>query len=789
MRAITLICTYLFVASAIYAQSPLKGIVSDMQSGKPLAGASVLVKGLSKGIPTNAGGYFEIENVAATAVLQISFVGYREEIVPATSFRSGDTLLIKLFPVTVTAPEIEVAATRFGASAVMAASALNNDDIRKNNTGKDLPFLISSVPSLVATSDAGNGVGYTGIRIRGSDATRINVTIDGIPVNDAESQLVYWVNMPDLASSVESVQIQRGAGTSTNGAGAFGGSIHIQSALPADSAFVSGSHSIGSFMTIKNNITFGSGWLRNRWNFEGRLSKIQSDGYVDRASSDLKSFYFAGNYRYKNSTIRFKTFSGKEVTYQSWYGIPEAALDTNRTFNYYSYANQVDDYQQDHYQLLYSLNPGKKITFNAALHYTYGRGFYEEFKEGTSFSEYQLMDPVIGSDTITVTDLVRRKWLRNDFYGTTWSVKYQAGENTNLITGGAFNIYDGDHFGEVIWAQYASNGKLPHRYYFNNGKKSDFNAYVKATTLIAGKLTLFGDVQVRQVDYSFEGPDDSGKPAPQNEKLFFFNPKAGINYNFNEGSEAYFSIAVANKEPSRDDYTESTSGSRPDPERLYDFEAGYRFHQNEFSAGINSFLMWYENQLVLTGKINDVGNYTRTNIASSYRRGVEAEATWKPMERLQFNGNISVSENKISRYYEYLDDYDNGGQVIVAYDNTDIAFSPQLVAFGEVAWKASRKVEVGVTNKYVGKQYLDNTSNASRVLDAYYLTDLRLDVSFEPKFMKRLTIGGVVSNLFDHVYESNGYTFSYLYGGGRVTENYYYPQAGIHYTIRLNLEF
>lgn len=789
MRNVALILLLILKVSSLTAQSPIKGIVTDAQTGKPLSGASVKIAGSNTGIATNTDGYFELISFPVNSILQISYVGYRDEMVPSVSFQDSDTLFIKLLPTAVSAPVIEIAATRFGAAAVMAATELDKNDIAKNNTGKDLPFLMTSVPSLVATSDAGNGVGYTGVRIRGSDASRINVTIDGIPINDAESQLLYWVNMPDIASSVESVHIQRGAGTSTNGAGAFGGSIHIQSALPADSTFVSSSNSIGSFVTLKNNIIFGSGWLKNKWNFEGRLSKIKSEGYVDRAAADLKSFYFSANYRAKNNLIRFKTFSGKEVTYQSWYGIPEAALDTNRTFNYYSYANQVDNYQQDHYQLLYSGNLLQDVTINAALHYTYGRGFYEEFIEEASFSDYQLIDPVIGNDTITFTDLVRRKWLRNDFYGATWSVKYDAGTNTSLLAGGAYNMYDGDHFGEVIWAQFASNGKLPHRYYFNNGKKGDFNAYLKATTVVGEKLTVFGDVQLRRIDYRFEGPDDTGKPAPRNEKLIFFNPKAGINYAFSQQSEAYLSFSVANKEPSRDDYTESTTGSRPDPERLYDFEAGFRVNEKQFSAGINSFLMWYENQLVLTGKINDVGNYTRTNIASSYRRGVEVEGSWKPVDQLQFNGNFSVSENKISRYYEYIDDYDNGGQVIAAYDNTDIAFSPQLVAFAEITWKANRNLEFGVVNKYVGKQFLDNTSNASRAIDAYYLTDLRVDVTLKPKFMKKITVGGVVSNLFNHEYESNGYTFSYVSGGEKITGNYYYPQAGINYMIRLNLEF
>jgi iron complex outermembrane recepter protein len=790
MKNLLHLLVFLYSLTQVSAQISISGLVTDKRSGTPLPGTNVLIKGDDIGVISDTQGHYEIKLLKpGTYTVQFSFVGYHSQSYVLELSSQPVVKNIEMEAAIVLNSEIVIAATRVTSEAGIAHSTINKDVIDDANSGRDIPFLLESVPSLIATSDAGTGIGYTGVRIRGSDASRINVTIDGIPINDAESQLLYWVNMPDLASSVSSVQVQRGAGTSTNGAGAFGGSINIQTASPSDSAFVSSLNSAGSFNTFRNTVAFGSGLLKNKWNFNGRLSRITSDGYVDRATSDLKSFFVSGGYFGDRMMVKFNVFSGKEITYQSWYGIPEASLDTNRTWNYYTYENQVDDYQQDHYQAFFSYDFKKNLILNTALHYTRGRGFYEEFKEDELLSDYNLPDFTLNGDTIVASDIVRRKWLDNDFYGAVASLHYNPTSDLALILGSAYNEYDGDHFGEVIRSEFSAPVLKPHGYYFNNGLKKDFTVYGKSTWMVNQKLQLLLDLQIRSVSYSFEGLDDLGEPVPQNDKLFFFNPKLSINYQFNASNQIYFFSGVANKEPSRDDYTESTTTSRPEHESMYDFEAGYRFKNAKLRAGVNYYLMLYDNQLVLTGKVNDVGNYTRVNIASSFREGIESEAVWMPFNQLQVNANVTLSRNIIKNFKEYIDDYDNGGQLIRVYSETDISFSPAVSGYLGAVYKPLKSVEISLANKYVGKQFLDNTSDSKRSLDPYYLTDFRLSWKWNPGFVKEISLSAMVNNVFDHQYESNGYTFSYLYSGELTTENYYYPQAGRNYMIGLNVLF
>ncbi|MBK7965436.1 MAG: TonB-dependent receptor [Bacteroidetes bacterium] len=581
------------------------------------------------------------------------------------------------------AEEVVVRATRSSEHLGLSSQVLEKKEIDQLNTGQDLPYLLQFLPSAVVTSDAGNGIGYTGIRIRGSDATRVNVTINGIPLNDAESQGVYWVNLPDMASSTQNIEVTRGAGSSTNGSGAFGGTINILSQQLNDSAFFSSSNAFGSFNTLKNNISFGTGLLNNHFSFEGRLSKMTSDGYVDRAKSDLKSFYFSTAYRDQKNLVRLNIFSGKEITYQSWNGIPESRwkgnvdemmayidrnglsdeeaknlLSSGHTYNYYTYKNQNDNYQQDHYQLLTSRSLSKSWIANIALHATKGKGFYEEYKYDQELENYGMSTAGSPDSLITTTDLVRRRWLDNWFYGVTWSLLGNVNEKVHLTLGGAANRYDGIHFGEVIWARNAGNSELTKPYYENDARKDDINSYVKADFSLSSKINFFVDVQYRRVNYSFLGPNEFSIFLQQEVSHNFLNPKVGLSYMCNSNLSFYSSAAVAQKEPNRSDYIESSANSRPKAEKMIDYEVGTQWTSRTLRAGLNFYYMNYTDQLILTGKVNDVGSYTRSNISKSYRTGIEFETAIQLAKKITLQGNITFSENKIPTYTEFIDAYD-----------------------------------------------------------------------------------------------------------------------------------
>lgn len=771
---------------AIGQNNLISGTVTDSTNGEPLAGATVRINGSASITFSASDGSFRIPvSGKEEPILVVSYLGYREQRITAAS----NNIVIRLAPKSYLSGEVTVTSTRLVSGSPMSFTDVSREDIEKLNTGRDIPYLLENTPSLVTTSDAGTGIGYTGIRIRGSDPTRINVTINGIPINDAESQGMYWVDLPDLASSVEDIQIQRGVGTSVNGAGAFGGSVNIQTSDPDDKPYAESGNSFGSFNTIFNNIIAGTGLLDDHWKFETRLSRIKSDGYVDRATADLKSFYFTGGYYGERDILKFVMLSGKEITYQSWYGVPEAALDTNRTFNFYDYEDQVDDYQQDHYQLFYTRKVNNDLSINTALHYTYGRGYFEEFRTMDDLGDYNVPYPVIGNDTIYTSDLVRRRWLDNDFYGITASADYKPNQKLTINSGIAWNQYRGDHFGEIIWAQYASTIEKDYRYYDFEGNKDDINGYVKANFKPSASLTVFADIQVRNVQYEFTGLNENGAPLPDADNLTFFNPKAGITYFISTRSQLYASYSVANKEPSGSDYRESTPKSRPVSENLQDLEFGFRHNASRGAFGINLYYMMYRDQLVLTGEVNDVGNYTRTNIDKSYRAGIEFDGSYNIHPKVRIFGNLTLSRNRIEEFNEFIDDYDNGGQVVNTYDNSDIAFSPGVIGAAGITTKPARNLELSVINKFVGDQYLDNTSNEGRSLDAYNTTMINLIYRIFPRFMKEVDLTFLVNNVFDREYESNGYTFSYIFDGQQTTENYFYPQAGINFQGKITLKF
>ena len=802
---------WLVVPGLLSAQT-IRGRVTDQQS-VPLPGATVQLKSPARITVTDQLGYFTFDNLSTgTYEGEVRYVGY-QTLLLSMSTDEKDLVITLQEDVRIT-DQVLVTATRANDNGPTVATTINKVTLQKQNFGQDLPFVLNWSPSLVSTSDAGTGVGYTGLRIRGSDATRINVTINGIPVNDSESQGVFWVNTPDLTSSVQSVQVQRGVGTSTNGAGAFGASVNLQTNTRTDVAYADVVNSIGSFNTLRNTIAFGTGLLNNKFVFDGRLSKITSDGYIDRASSDLKSYSVSGGYYGDRTMLKAIVFGGQEVTYQSWYGVPESRLKNDipamletaasegwnqqqldnllasgRTFNLYTYENQEDNYQQDHYQFHASHRATDKLTLQGALHYTKGSGYYEEYRIDNDFADYGLPDVVIGSETATSTDLIRRRWLDNDFYGLTYSLTYET-ENLNSILGGAWNKYDGDHFGQITWAQVSEVPK-DYQYYFNKGEKGDFTLYWKNTVALTKKVEGFLDLQYRRIDYAASGKENRQFDFSVNKRFNFFNPKLGLTYAIDQQNQLYASYAVGNREPVRDDFIDALTGTTPRHESMGDFEAGWRWRKRKLNVNVNYYYMNYKNQLVPTGKVNDVGALIRTNVADSYRTGIELEALWRISPALSWTSNLTVSSNKIAEFneviYDYGENFDEYMEVTNTYKNTNIAFSPSVIAGSGFTLTPIANLEVTWLTKYVGQQFLDNTTNTARVIDAYFINDLRVGYSWKPKGMREILLSGLMNNIFDVAYSSNGYTYGYFGGPTEYRQNFYYPQAGRNFMIMLAL--
>ncbi len=682
---------------------------------------------------------------------------------------------------------VEMNAIRAGDKTPIAKTNLGKAEIGKKNIGQDLPFILNHTPSVVVNADAGNGIGYTGIRIRGTDASRINVTLNGIPYNDAESQGTFLVNIPDFASSAGSIQVQRGVGTSTNGAGSFGGSINVSTNEVITKQGLEYNATVGSFHSFKNTLIFNSGIFGKNFTFDGRLSDIRSDGYIERASTRLQSFYTSTAFVNAKNSLRLNIFSGREKTYQAWNGIDESTLKTNRRFNSAGtekpgapYENETDNYTQTHYQLFYNHKFSSRWKGNAALFLTKGSGYYEQYKAGESFGDYGLPDYSDAGMPVTETDLVRRLWLDNNFYGGIFSMQYND-SNRQVILGGGINQYNGDHFGRITWATYPESIPSNYEYYNNNALKSDYSAYAKWTEKLNDHWQTFVDLQLRSVNYKING-FKYNPGIVVDEAYTFFNPKAGITYS-NNNMQTYVSYGRASKEPNRDDF-ESGVTNNARPEFLNDFEAGFEIKKPKSSFAVNLYYMLYKDQLVLTGKINDVGAYTRTNIDNSYRAGIELSMGARLQPWLSVSGNFTISSNKVKNFTEYIDDYDNGGQIIKSYDETDIAFSPSVVSSYSIDVLPFKNAEISIMGKYVGKQFLDNTSQESRSLNAFYVQDVRVAY----KWKKSATFFLQVNNLFSKQYEPNGYTFSYIYGGEQTTENFYFPMAPVYYTAGINIK-
>ena len=715
--------------------------------------------------------------------------------------------------------EVLVKSVRVEATSPITHSNLGKKEIAKRNLGQDIPVLLNFLPSVVSTSDAGAGIGYTGIRVRGVSSQSTNVTINGIPYNDAESLGTFWVNLGDFASSVESLQLQRGVGTSTNGSGAFGASINILTDAVSEDAYGQLSNSFGSFNTRKHTVKFSTGLLNDHFEIAGRLSNIASDGYIDRASTNLKSYYLQGSYVSDNTLIKAITFGGNEVTYQSWFGFDPSTIagigenpnvDQNRQFNIAGiqfdnegnrtgfYDNQVDDYSQDHYQLHWNQRYDNNWSTTLSLNYTYGRGFFEEYIDNYYYSNilfapdasfsYLGLDPItVNGESVESMDYARRRWLENDFFVANANVNYKNNE-IDALFGVSFSHYDGDHFGEVIWAEYATELPLGERYYEGNGKKNDASVFAKANYQLNERLSLFGDLQLRNVNYETSGQESSSLgPLNVDENYTFFNPKAGVSYNLNGSNNFYFSYARANREPNRQDFE-----NNPDvrPEQLNDFELGWRHNKGNFSFNANAFYMLYNEQLVLSGRLDDVGNPIRTNSGDSYRLGLELEAIIPVANNLTLQPNATLSSNRNNETIASIDgELRNLG-------STDIAFSPNFIAANAIVYRPFENLQVSLLSKFVGEQFMSNTEAELSQLDSFFTNDINLVYTIQPKSVfDSIVITGLINNIFNEKFISNGYYYTFdddFSNPGSITTVEgvgYYPQAGTNFLLGVSLLF
>ena len=797
MRTILL----LFITFTSIAQNNFVGRVTD-SSGEPIVGANILIEESNLITYTDERGKFYLNSNSTNIDIQVSHVGYLTKEIKFSN--PNQEINIVLDDGIILKDEIKVISTRAKYNSPFAFTNISKSFIEKNNSGKDIPFLINSTPSTYSTSDAGNGIGYTGVRIRGSDATRINVTINGIPYNDSESHGVFWVNVSDLASSANSIQVQRGVGSSTNGGGAFGGTVSIKTGKASEDFKLKYSSSAGSYKSFKNTLELNSGLIKNKINMNLRLSKINSDGYVDRATSDLKSYYASASYYSDKTSIDLINFSGKERTYQSWWGTPEGRinndiqemnnvianngysdeqadnlLNSGRTFNYYTYDNQTDNYQQDHYQMHFNHDISNTANLHLALHYTYGRGYYEEFREDDNLSNYY---DFLENKSL---DLVRRRWLSNHFYGLTYSFSKKF-DKSEINIGGALNEYDADHFGEIIQPQLM----VSEPYYFSKSFKKDGNIFIKYNLNISESAELFTDMQLRGFSHKMKGNDNDKSIIDVDKNNIFFNPKIGLTKSLNDKVILYGSIAVANREPIRSDYIDSKI--EPKHESLVNIELGKGFNYNIGSFNTNLYLMEYNNQLITTGEVNDVGAYIRENVKKSRRFGVEFTNVLNTKD-FYVNSSLSLSRNLVYNFnetlYDYGADFSQYNIIENKYGVTDLAFSPGVLLNNHFEWKANKFLSFILNSKYVGKQYLDNTSNEKRVLKDFLINDFKIQTNLTNNVLNNLFFKIEINNIFNVKYSSNGYTFGY-YGGMdyEVRENYFYPQATRNIMFSISIE-
>jgi iron complex outermembrane receptor protein len=786
---------------SVFGQYTIEGNISDDATGEPLPGANIILENTFSATTSAVDGSFRIEKLTAgNYSLKVSYIGF-ETLLKELSVKDDVELNLVLKPQVYMSEEIIISAIRAGGAAPTTYSMMNQGQIEKKNTGKDLPYVMQTLPSTVVTSDAGNGVGYSGIRIRGTDLTGINVTLNGVPVNDAESQGVFFVDLPDLASSIDNMQVQRGVGSSSNGAASFGASINIKTSDFREKAYGEISSAAGSFNTFKNTIKFGSGLLKNRWVFDGRLSMVTSDGYIDRATSDLKSFYMSGGYYGEKDVVKFIVLSGTEKTYQAWNGVPKDSLETNRTFNpsgeilnsdgniigYYD--DQTDNYTQTYYQLHWGHEFNKNLNLAASLFYTRGIGYYQNYRNNRSYYDYGWNDTVIGSDTISNTSLIDQKWLDNHYYGINLSLGYNL-NRWRLSFGTGANQYDGDHYGYIIWAQVARLEDYNTPWYNNTGLKTDFHAFAKANYKANEKLDVYLDLQYRYINYQISGTHDDLRDLTQTHTYNFFNPKIGLGYQFDSRNNINLYAGIANREPNRSVFRDADPGQEVKPERLYDLEAGYQHARQNLHLELNAFYMYYQNQFVLTGKINNVGAPIMTNVPKSYRAGIEFIGAVNFARIMNWKLNATYSQNKILNFTSYTDDWTNWpDQVIDSIGTTTISFSPDFTLASNLSIEPFKRFTVSLVSKYVSRQYIDNTSTIEKSLAPYFVNNIEFFYTVKPKAIRQIDFFLHLNNIFNVQYETNAWVYSYYYDNVAYELNGYFPQAMFNFMAGINLKF
>ena len=775
---------FLFLFVCMHANSQtfsITGKVSD-ENNQPLASASVLITKLKKGTSTDFNGNYQLNVSNGSYNVQVRFIGYKTISKSITIANQNEVLNFSLQTDNNVLDEVLVSAVRVKANSPVTHSNLDKKEIAKRNLGQDIPMLLNYLPSVVSSSDAGAGIGYTYINVRGSNAERVNVTINGIPYNDAESQGTFWVNMGDFASSTQSLQLQRGVGTSTNGTAAFGASLNILTDAVSEKSFAEVSNSFGSFNTKKHTVKFSTGKINDHIEISGRLSKIYSDGYIDRASTDLKSYFLQGAYVDDNTLIKVLTFGGKERTYQAWAGIDAAQLEADRRQNPYTYENEVDNYDQNHYQLHWNEKINENWSTNIGLNYTKGQGYFEQYKDNRDAADYNNL-------IVDGTDVIVRRWLDNKFYVANFNATYKK-DDVEIISGFSYSDYKNDHFGEVIWGEdLAPTTKIRDRYYESNSKKKDFSMFSKATFNLSENWIVYADLQFRNVNYQTKGLTSDRDPINVNETYNFFNPKFGATYKINNNQHAYFSFAVANKEPNRNDF----EGGISTHENLHDYELGWRLKNERLTLNTNVYYMKYTNQLVLTGAIDNVGAPIRATSGKSYRLGLEIDANIKLSKKFDLRPNLALSENRNTDFISSI----NGN--LSNLGKTNISFSPSIIAGNTLVYNASENLQFAFLSKYVGKQYMSNLSSAvssNDVLDTYFTSDLNFTYVVKPKnIFSEIVFTGLINNIFDKEFVDRGYYYTYDDTWSSPTQTTtldgtgYYPQATRNFLVGVTLKF
>lgn len=813
MRRLSVILAVIFVASTLSSWASVKGgkTISGTVSGAdgtPLVGASISLIGTGKGSSTNENGFYRLGNVrAGSYTLRASFLGYKTKELKV-DVNENVTLNISLEVQNVLGNEVVVSATRASKRTPMAFTDMRAHEIRKQNTGGDVAQIFELTPSFVATSESGNGIGNTSFSIRGTDASRINITVDGFPINDPESQQVFFVNMPDITSSASSVQIQRGVGTSTNGSGAFGATVNFQTGALSSEPYAELNNFLGSYNSWRSNALVGTGVINNRFSFDARVSRAKSDGYMDRATSDHKSAQVSGTYYGAKSTLKASVIYGEEHTGISWTGVPSNVIDTNRTYNpegiykdfkgvQHIYDNQTDNYKQTHYLLNYANKLSEKMNLNVGFFFTHGEGYYDNYKDDVKYSKYGLQPITVDNVLHKKSDFIVQKWLDNDNIGSTFSLSYAPSERLDVTLGGSASRFTNDHYGIIKWAEFSHGIPADYEWYRNDATKDDANIYTKANYKATSQLSFFGDVQFRYIGYRIKGGDDDFADITQNHYFKFWNPKVGAFYTINEKNSVFASASIANREPTRTDYTDgSKSDEKITSERLFDYELGYKYAGGVASFGVNLYYMSYKDQLVLTGRVNNVGDPIRENVKSSYRAGVELMGGVKIFDNLKWEGNLTLSRNKIKNFVQQVEFYDNQSDYNFIQMNkyylgtTSISFSPDVVASSLLSYEPIKGAKLAFSSKYVGKQYYDNTQSDLRKIDAYFVNNLLAEYSFAVVGLKDITLQVGVNNLFGEKYIAKGWIYRAEFKDGtELIADGLFPQALRNYWCRLSLRF